>query len=350
MRHLKEANKLNLFLPNRFPDVREQPESGKVPERSKMKNDIIRGQNLLQLREAFSRVLRFLRERNATPGRRITAIDGRLRHSPRCTHAVICLRKNRNLPDTATASAAMQDIKRALGLAISSLSDENYQQSFARCRLWLELEQTYCGLAPSDLIFDAIWENKAAYPSSIAHYPAAPLILRFVNEAESDPVLAPYSPGLRNRLCAMIMQEFIEDELRIMYNGPWLPNNFYMDANLIAHCVNHGYIEESAIRNHILQPLISHKKFFDHHAFALGILFKIAGATFKAYADPSVVDRCFELLEDFCTHDQQHGQWIQVGSPSIEGRWRELNKISGSDQTAGGWLEGPPSSTHIHDQ
>ena len=30
---------------------------------------------------------------------------------------------------------------------------------------------------------------------------------------------------------------------------------------------------------------------------ALIILFKLAGATFEAYADPSVVDRCFELLK-----------------------------------------------------
>ena len=126
----------------------------------------------------------------------------------------------------------MRNIKEALGAVLSSLSDENYQQSLARCRLWLELGQTYSGLTPSDLIFDAIWENKTTYPSLGAHiYPAVPSILRFVNEAESDPVLAPYSAGLRNRLCAMIMQEFIEDDLGFLYNGSGSGNRFYMDVN-----------------------------------------------------------------------------------------------------------------------
>ena len=51
------------------------------------------------------------------------------------------------------------------------------------------------------------------------------------------------------------------------------------------------------IRDHILQSLISHPKLYDHQADALIILLKLAGATFAAYADPSVVDRCFELLK-----------------------------------------------------
>ena len=261
-------------------------------------------------------------ERDDTPGRSVTTTDGGLGYSLRYTRTATRLRKNQSLPYTATVTTAMRNIKEALGVVISSLSDENYQQSLTRCRLWLELGQIYSGLTPSDLIFDAIWENKAAYPSFGAHiYPAAPSILRFVNEAESDPVLAPYSLGLRSRLCAMIMEEFIEDDLGIVYNGCHAEGHFYMDVNLIAHCVNHGYIEEAAIRNHILQPLISHPKLLDHHLFALCILFQIAGATFKAYADPSVVDRCFELLvgDYACNPNPQKGQWVQVGTPTEGG-------------------------------
>jgi len=219
-----------------------------------------------------------------------------------------------------TVTTAMRNIREALGAVLKSLSDKNYQQSLARCRLWVELGQTYSGLTPSDLIFDAIWENKKAYRSFGARiYPAAPLILRFVDEAESDPVLAPYSAGLRSRLCAMIMQEFIEDDLGFVYGGSF-KDHFYMDVNLIAHCVNHGYIEEAAIRNHILQPLISHQKFLVYHAHALAILFKIAGATFEAYADSSAVNRCFKLFEEYLLNRPQDRQWILVGSPSIEGR------------------------------
>ena len=39
---------------------------------------------------------------------------------------------------------------------------------------------------------------------------------------------------------------------------------FYADTNLIAHWANLGYVEEPAIRNHILQSLISHPKLYDH--------------------------------------------------------------------------------------
>lgn len=223
-------------------------------------------------------------------------------------------------PDTATVTTAIRNIREALCAVLGGLSDENYQQSFARCRLWLELGETYSGLTPSDQMFNAIWEKKAAYPSSNGHiYPAAPLILRFVKEAESDSLLAPYSPGLRD-LCATIMEEFIEGDLGIVYNADHAGGHFYMDVNLIAHCANHGYMKEATIRNHILQPLISHWEFLDHHALALRLLFKIAGATFEAYVDPSVVDRCIELLEDYRACDPRHRQWVPVGRPSTEGR------------------------------
>jgi len=68
-------------------------------------------------------------------------------------------------------------------------------------------------------------------------------------------------------------------------------------ANLIAHWANLRYVEEAAIRDHILQSLISHPKLYDRQVDVLTILFKLAGATFKAYADPTVFDRCFELLK-----------------------------------------------------
>jgi hypothetical protein len=76
-------------------------------------------------------------------------------------------------------------------------------------------------------------------------------------------------------------------------------SEFYADTNRIAHWANIGYVEEAAIRNHILQSLISHPKLYEHQAGALIILFTLAGATFGAHADPSVVDRCFELLKDY---------------------------------------------------
>ena len=95
--------------------------------------------------------------------------------------------------------------------------------------------------------------------------------------------------------------------------GDWV-NRFISEANLIACWANLGCVEESAIHNHILQSLISKPvpKLYDHQVDAIIVLFRIAGATFEAYADPSVVDRCFELLKDHYNHNSTKGQLVQV--------------------------------------
>ena len=67
------------------------------------------------------------------------------------------------------------------------------------------------------------------------------------------------------------------------------------------------------IRNRILQSLISFPKLYDHQANAMIILFKIAGATFEAYAGLSVVDRCFERLKNHYSPDSVKGRLVQVG-------------------------------------
>ena len=76
-------------------------------------------------------------------------------------------------------------------------------------------------------------------------------------------------------------------------------------------------MEEAAIRNHILQSLISHPKLYSHQADALIILFKLAGATFEAYVDPAVVDRCFELLKANYTRDSTDWDLFQVRASCI---------------------------------
>jgi len=118
----------------------------------------------------------------------------------------------------------------------------------------------------------------------------------------------------------------------------WRPNNtialdsFCADTNLIAHWANLGYVEEHSIRNHILQSLISHPTLYDHQADALVILFKLAGTTFGAYTDPSVVDRCFELLKDYSklngTNDRDSAErkLIQVSTLSVNEVTLELRK------------------------
>ena len=137
-----------------------------------------------------------------------------------------------------------------------------------------------------------------ASDSQLTHS-TAHLIVRFASDAESDRLLAPYSSGLQSRLSTRSLQEFFSVNLMIVGgrgSGRW--SDFCTSANLVAHWANLGYVEEATIRNHILQSLISHPTLRNHQVYGLIILFKLAGATFEAYADPSVLDRCFGLLKN----------------------------------------------------
>ena len=213
----------------------------------------------------------------------------------------------------------MENIQSALGSVFGSLSDEQYEQSFSFFRFWFGIGQTYSQISP-DLVFDTVYGNRtrsSAHNNSI--YPTAHSILRFAGDAESDPVLTPHSAGLRTRFCARVLQEFFDSDLRALYGYGRPYDSYYMDINIVAHCANLGYLEEDTIRSHILQSLTSHDKLYDHQADALIILFKIAGATFGAYADPAVVDRCFVLLENHQSrYNLTTGPLIEVGALSVQ--------------------------------
>ena len=211
----------------------------------------------------------------------------------------------------------MLNIEKALGSVVSNLSDQNYEQSLRFYRLWFGLAHTYSRDTPSGLMFATIcsWKYRRTTggQSGSLIFPTAPLVLRFATDLESDHTLASYTKGLRNRLCSDILHNFLDADLGFTHGNWGVGDWFYKDINLIAHCANLGYIEEATIRNHILQPLISHPQLHDHQACALYILFKIAGATFCAYADAATVDRCFELLEGHRQHDRTGWRVLEVG-------------------------------------
>ena len=205
----------------------------------------------------------------------------------------------------------MDNIQWSLDSVVSKISDENYNQSFACCRFWFDIAQTYHQL-PSDLLFNAILNNigkgsiKWEHGESI--YATAHLIIRFARDVESDPILAPHNVGLQSRLCARILKDFFSGNLGCVRGGEtgsWdnVVEDFCASTHLIARWANLGHVEEAAIRNHILQSLISHPNMGRYQANALMVLFKEAGTTFEKYVDSPVVDRCFELLKDLCSRD-----------------------------------------------
>jgi len=272
-----------------------------------------------------------------------------------------------------TIIIAMENIEQALAFAVRGFSDQNYVQSLTFYRFWFDIGQKYYqtpqdGLAtssiwgagnrhiPSDQTINAIWNSKETHlivpgEGKLIH-PTAHLIVRFTNDAESDRLLAPHNAGLQTRLCAKALREFFSDNLEAMIsnrtgvNGrPLAEGKLCAITNLIAHCANLGYLEEAAIRNHVLQSLISYPKLYDHQAQALIILFKLAGATFGTYVDPSVVDRCFKLLKDHSDHNPQdtYGQFASFGSYS-QPRSGSYDAVKKTLVQVGVSSEGRPSS------
>ena len=215
----------------------------------------------------------------------------------------------------------MDYTQRRLASVVQNLSDQNYERSVAFYRLWFDIGATYSKFA-SDQIFDHIWNNRGlgvlSYTDGKLFHPTAHLVTRFASDAESDSIISLHTAELRNRLCTKVLEDFFDANMECVSDGArnsWA-DRFITDANIIAYWANLGFLEESAIHNHILQSLIdsyaSLPKLYDHQADAIIILFKIAGATFEAYADPLVVDCCFELLKGHYSHETTKGRLVQV--------------------------------------
>ena len=227
----------------------------------------------------------------------------------------------------------MEHFNKALNSTMEKLlSGQDYEQLFAFYCLWFDIRQTCRDIPSGPPLMDDIWkmtrkmnmEDSSSWCKLIQ--PTAPLVTRFVSDAESNLTLARHSPGLQTRLCKRVLQEFFADNMRDAsrsskgsQSAPRSMRDFYPDTTLIAHWANLGCIEEHAIRNQILQSLISHPKLSDCLADALYILLKIAGATFEAYVETSVVDRCFELLKDHRHGDPKKEKPIRVSACSAKG-------------------------------
>jgi len=208
-------------------------------------------------------------------------------------------------------------------LALSGQYDviQSILQTFIRLLSPLAGYSTTLRQVPSDPTLDKIRNNRTTSSIDPANgkltRPTAHLVPRFAGDAESAHVLDPHTSGLQSRLCAWSLGEISSGNASIAwYNGHGSgcspTGEFYTDINLIAHWANLRRVEEAATRNHIIQSLISHSKLHDHQADALVILFKLAGATFEAYADPSVVNCCFELIKGHYSRSSVRGGLVQV--------------------------------------
>ena len=200
------------------------------------------------------------------------------------------------------------------------ISEGNYDRTFSAYRFWIKLGIAR-GSVSNDQLYNDILGNASMRPDLIAipewgfgtiRYNNASqygisgklihsnvhLLLRFITDAERDPALSTYAIGLHDRLCHESLEQFFRQSLGYVPGPtPEQLREFYTRTNLIAHWVNLGRVKLEDVRDHILQSLTLQPAVYNHQLDALMILLKISGATFAAYVDPSVMDRCCDLLE-----------------------------------------------------
>ena len=235
----------------------------------------------------------------------------------------------------------LKDILRDLA---GKLSEENYDECFAQYRFWLDLGFARGSITVQDQVDrQDVWRTIRwdSFSKDLIN-PTIPLFIRFIGDIEADRKIAGHALGLHKHYCESTLDMFFGDNLAHVGSQGGKLSNFLTRVNLIAHWVNLGYVEEAAIRNHILQSLISHPILYDHQAYALIVLFKLAGATFEACAGATVMDRCFELLESNC---RSVDLWlVQVRAPrTVKGdHWAKTNFQKVVALRESGWKGLPP--------
>jgi len=205
---------------------------------------------------------------------------------------------------------------------LHDLSEENYDHKFSEYRFWVQLGAAHGDVSNHQLYNDILsdtstrphligepwweiktneysWTEERTLRGQLIHSNVH-LLLRFITDAELDSALSTYAIGLHDRLCRESLERFFKQNLDYTpggWNGPSSEQlrGFYTRVNLIAHWVNLGYVKLEDVRDRILQSLTLQPT--EYRLNSLIILLKISGATFAAYVDPSVIDRCCDLLK-----------------------------------------------------
>ena len=242
----------------------------------------------------------------------------------------------------------MSTLRNVLKGLTGNLSEKNYDETFAEYRLWFDIGTAHNYLNDENQVANdvrgIIQSNLLRPDNGDLIHPAIHLYLRFVGDIEVDPTMSAQMPKLTRSFEAAVDRCFEEhlsmaaysdyiDSQPPKYQGNNLAEltqrkvTFFEEINLIACWANLGYVKRAVIRDHILQSLVSRPKLYDHQADAIIILFKVAGATFGTFADPSVVDRCLEVLKNHYSNNASRSLLVQVRIPHMvkEGHRVDMN-------------------------
>ena len=216
-----------------------------------------------------------------------------------------------------------------LNKLVLGLSEENYDQTLSDYRLWMGIGVTH-GWIPGDQLYNDILTSmkpELVDPSSaqLIHSTSRRL-LRFVTEVGNDPLLSAFVSGTHERLCLQSLKNFFAINLDFML-GKDRPiaelRRFYTDANFLAHWANLGYLNVEDVRSHILQSLTFRPTTFTYQSNSLAVLLNISGATFAAYVDSSVMDRCCDVLKSV----NPGSSWVADGLAKVRTLILTMRKI-----------------------
>ena len=187
-----------------------------------------------------------------------------------------------------------------LGDLVSHLSEKNYEQTLLDYRLWTKIGVTHGWISEKQLENDIKGNMKPHLVYQENSYelihPTSHLLLQFITDVELNPVSSTHA-----RLCHSSLHDFFADNSSLDLWPNARSNNklreFYTNVNLLAHLVNLGHVGVEDVQDHILQSLTFRPIPHGHQLCSLLILLKIAGATFAAYVDPSLMARCLDVLK-----------------------------------------------------
>ena len=225
----------------------------------------------------------------------------------------------------------MSNFSVTLQKLVGNISEQNYDETLAQYCFWLDLGTAHGHIHKDQVDSDAwriAWSNPSVNDGIQLVHPTLGLFFQFIGDME-DKIESQCASDYHKKRCTEVVAECLEQNLGIVESG-WHAGTFLTKINLIARWANFGYVEEAVIRNHILQSLSSHPKLHKHQADALIILFRLAGATFNAYVEPSTFERCFQLLQGRyhnTSASSERGKLIRVSVPRIAkgGLWAETN-------------------------
>jgi hypothetical protein len=111
----------------------------------------------------------------------------------------------------------MSNIEGTLSVLVDALSEENYDETVVRYRLWLNIGSRHTHVDVQDRVDYAI--RHLGRPSSLQHHlihPTAHLLIRFIGDLEADHTISRHVSGLHVQHCTSKLSSFFSRNIGLI--------------------------------------------------------------------------------------------------------------------------------------